>query len=247
MSDPISDWFATNWLLLLFIIGGIAAAVYFFYKPVKEPEYKKLNIEKEIKKHIKNVFDLTEENIGYGKTLYVGSRDAGFIIKSIHINQYQTLTETAQIADFLKKHPETAEIVEKSNEKVKALYKLMGFQVCGRGRIKRVLAQLGIGISYFLIEDILIKETETSFNINAYSQPVKSCGVWIFSSVGRSMIDEIAYKITDEQRLEALINTIPRSLFLSDLDHAKEKSSIDLLEDIKHARRAEELDRIKRE
>lgn len=250
MADIIAEimaWLSVNWLFIMVVIGGFAAIIWYFGKPKGEEKYKKLDIEKEIKRHLAATFSLTEENIGYGKTLYIGSRNAGFILKSIYINQYEKLTDTVRIAKLKAQADYAKEFIEESNKDLTVMHKMMGFQVCKKGRISQILAQLGFGVEYFLIEVSLVSETETSFNINPYSQPIKSCGVWIFSNTGRVMVDEIAYKISDEQRLETLINTIPRSLFLTDLDHAKDKSGFDMLEDVRRAKRQEELERIKKE
>jgi hypothetical protein len=281
MADIITDFInaiISNIPLIAIAIGIIFFILWLYRRSKKETPYEIIRLEKEVKKDMKDVFNLTKETIGYGKTLYIGSRNVGFILKSIIIPQYKTLDETLNNA---KKHLDKVEkkddrlefaskyfyskdydnltvgeikaLTEKLEEKPKeqtnagkVLNFVYGFETCGRGFIKRLLANLGLGVDFFLIDESLIEEHETSFNVSWQSKPTKTLGVWIVSNAGLQEIEEIAYKIKHSQDLEQLINVIPRSIYLSDLDHAKQKATFDDMEEVIREKRKEQLEQIKK-
>lgn len=255
--NSIMQFFNQYYAIILVIFGALFLFVWWLSKQgEKTQQYKAVILEKEINKYLNNVFNLTKEAIGYGKTLYIGSRDAGFVLKSIFINQYPTWKETKDKNTTVKnrkeimlKYPETRQIFDNydQDENNKPINILSGFETCKRGRINRFLANLfGYGIDIYLIDQKLVEINESSININAYSKPVMMFGVWIFSDWGKEELEEIAFKLHHEQMLEQFVNVIPKSIFLGDLQAGKEKATYDMLEEVNKEHKKEQLEQIKK-
>ena len=243
--NTLTGFFNQYYAVILVIMA--AAFIMFWWlskNQKKEEHYKPVVLEQEINKYIKSEFDLTAESIGYGKTLYIGSRDAGFVLKSIFMNQYPTWEETKNVNALKRKYPSTTEKLDKENKIINILH---GFEVCGKGRLNRIMANLfGYGITIYLIDKPLVEINESSVNINPYSKPIKMFGTWIFSDWGLQELEEIAFKIKHEQHLDAMVNIIPKSIFLGDINAGKEKASYDMLEEVNKERRKEQLEQIKK-
>jgi hypothetical protein len=269
----------SNYIPYIFIAGIVAYFLFQWLKPKKEDMYKPIKLEIEEKKSFKKLFDMTQENIGYGKTLYIGSKNIGFILKSIIIPQYSTMETTKNKAlhhlksepkdnridllgkYFLNKPIEKLTIEEIShlndlvknkvdfkddlNDNEKIINILYGFETCKRGFYNRIMANFGYGLEIFLIDSNAVEEHKTSFNVSPFVKPINELGIWIVSQAGVEELEEVAYKLKHEQHLNAMVNIIPRSTFISDLD-AKGKASWDELEEHASTRRKEQLEQIKK-
>jgi hypothetical protein len=253
--NRVVTWASSNLILVAVIIGAVVIVLYFLFKPKKEEKYKQLVLAKEIKKDLKSLFNMTEQSVGYGKDLYIGSRFIGFVLNSVFINFYYKnnpkkqkpmLDVTAKAETMKKKFPEATDIVEANIKKEGLDYKVcLGFKVCGKSRFSRLLALFGFGIKYYIVDQEILDESTLAFNINPYSQPTRFLDVFIFSNVARKVVEEIAFKITREQELNSMVNFLPKLTF-HELQQAKNKSTMDLFEDMNKKRRKEQLEQIKR-
>lgn len=248
MINEIINFFVQNIIYIVIAIGVIYLAYTYLYKPGKEDKYKQLNISKEVKKDLKGLFDITGVSVGYGKTLYIGSIMSGFVLKQIFINYYDKKEITAKVNKMLKKYPEAEELLKDKfkkeiPEEPKVFY---GFKVCGKSFFRRLLANLlDIGVITYLVDKELVTETELSYNINPYSQPTKFLDIYIYSSIGKKAVEEIVFKIEREQVLGALVNFTPKLTFL-ELEQAKSKAQLEILEEINKKKRKEMIEEIKK-
>lgn len=239
----ILSFFSDNLLNFAVIFIIIFAIYYLFFRGEKKDKFKPLILAKEVRKDLKSLFDLTEETFGYGKSLYIGSRFAGFVLNSIFINYYDRIEDTIKIAKLKEKYPEAKELVEKKYKELehKPFY---AFKICGKGKVSRFMASwFDIGIKYILVDKSIIEEDLQNFKINPYSQPSQFLDVYIFSSAGKKFIDDIAYKIALEQQLESFANWIPKMTF-HEIEQAKGKASLDSLEQIYEKRKKESIDEL---
>lgn len=249
MPDILStaiNFIASNLPLIAIAVIVVAVIIWYFTKDNKESKFKPVVLEKEIKKDFNEVFKLTQEPIGYGKTLYIGSRQAGFVMKSIYVNFYMAnekplLKRSVNVTKLVKKHPSVNEVMEKKNMKI-----FHGFRVCGRSRISRFLANFfDIGTRIFLVDNEIVEETESTYNVNPYSTPQLYFGVWIYSNVGKKLVDEIAYKVNQMQMLDSMVNYLPKLSF-HDLEQSKQKAQFDIFEEMQKKKRKEQLEEIKK-
>lgn len=231
------------WFLLL--CAGIVMVFIYLYekKKPKDEKYKQIDLEREIKRDLKETFELTKENIGYGKRLYIGSRLAGFVLKAITLNYYEEdLGKSLKKKKITEKFPEATQVTEEVAPKT-ILY---GFEVCGKSRLNRALANLlGLGVSTYLVDKDLVKEQETTFNVNPYSQPTKYLSAWIFSKYGQGFLENLTYKFADEQKLQKFVNWLPELTYFEH-NQAKQNETLNMMEEVNKAKRDEFREQIKK-
>lgn len=250
MADILST--VLNWIManipLIAVIGIVIAFIvwYFFMRGSTESKYKPVVLEKEIHNDLNEVFKLTQEPIGYGKTLYIGSRQAGFVMKSIYVNFFKTkgktnIKRTINVTKLTKKHPSTKEVLDTKGMKI-----FYGFRVCGRSKVERFLANFfDIGTRIFLVDKDIVDETESTYNINPYSKPTRYFGVWIYSNAGKLVVDEIAFKVNQQQMLDSMVNYLPKLSF-HELEQSKSKAQLDIFEEMQKQKRKDQLEQIKK-
>lgn len=248
MADPVSgviNFIMSNLVYIIIVVGVVGFIIWLFTSKEKEAKFKPVDLKKEIRKDFDNLFSLSGQNIGFGKNLYIGSVFVGFVLKQIHLNYYKTLANTVKINVLKKKinNKEAEEIIDKNNADLKPT-KFLAYRTCGKSFIARLLANLlGVGVKIFLVDKSLIKETETAYIINPYSQPERFLGVHIYSRIGYNVIENMSYKIQAEQKLDAMVNFIPRLTWL-EVEQAKGKAKLDAMEEIFAKKRKEQLEQI---
>lgn len=250
MADFLStsiSFIARNLPYIAIAVGFVIFLFWIVSKYSKsEDKFKPIVLEKEIKKDFNEVFKLTQEPVGYGKTLYIGSRQAGFVMKSIYVNFYikkdkPELKRTANVTKLIKKHPSVKEVMNTQEAKI-----FNGFKVCGKSRVSRFLANFfDIGTRIFLVDKEIVTETESTYNVNPYSTPQLYFGIWIYSNIGRKLVDEIAYKVNQMQMLDSMVNYLPKLSF-HELEQSKQKAQFDIFEEMQKKKRKEQLEEIKK-
>lgn len=244
----IIDFVSTNFPYIAIAVGIVVAGVWFLTRyESKDHKFKPVVLEKEIHKDFNEVFKLTQEPIGYGKTLFIGSRQAGFVMKSIYINFFidkekkPNLKRTANVTKLTTKHKSVEAVLDKNGMK-----KFYGFRVCGKSRIERILANLfDVGTRIFLIDSEIVEESESSFNVNPYCKPERYFNIWIYSRTGKKVVDEIAFKINQEQMLNSMVNYLPKLSF-HEIEQSKQKAQLDIFEEMQRQKRKDTLEQIKK-
>jgi len=239
-TDIITQIFQYNiaGIPIIIIAGVIAFLFYFLYKPKKEDQYRKISLSKEVKREIKQIFDISEENLGYGKSLTIGPTKIGYIYKMINFNW----------SDIHKGNP-TSEQEVKADElqklKPENIQKqFYGFKVGKKGLVNKVMVNLfGKGTKYYFVDKELVTLNPLEVVINPYSQYVNFIDIIVFSEAGKGIISDIAFKLTLEQTLEDLLNYLPKMSYL-ELKQSKFAGKLDKLTEVeseKYKKRLETL------
>lgn len=266
MSDYLSDivnFLAENWLLIAIMIGVIFIIMKLL-KSAKKSEYKPVVLSKEIKGLLKEMFDINQEKHGTGKTLFIGSRDSGYIMQSIEFPYHQKLKialkdnleykkKLAQLQEEKANHDldefydvKIAELQEDyKNQSTERVDKFFGFKTCGKGRIKRLLANFGIGLHFYIVNKKLITETHDSFYITYESRPEMFLGVWVFDNIAKDFLEFEAMKINREQELDSMENILGRIIY-HDLDMSKEKAEMTAFKEWKKESRKSMIEDMKK-
>jgi hypothetical protein len=208
ISDNINAFFKLNiaGIPLWAILGLIVVIVYLFIlknKP-KEDKYRNIELRKEVRREIKQIFDVSEKNLGYGKILCIGPTKIGFIYKMINYNWSKTLNSFTEIKTVALQN-------EKPHTNLKSFY---GFKVGRKGLLNRINILFGKGTKYYFVDANLVTFNPFEIVINPYSQYTDFIDVILFSQAGKEIIEDIAFKITLEKTLEAMVNHIPMMEYL---------------------------------
>ena len=252
----------------LYIIIAMAVIIFFFFKFWKqsgESKYKPVILAREIRHLMDEAFSINQEKHGYGKTLFIGSRDSGYILQSIEFpfieefkislkdnidykNQLKLIKEAMKQNKYTEEfYSEKLALLKKDHEnKINTIKnKFFGFKTCGKGRIKRIMAMLGIGLNYFIINKNLIEETDSSFWVTYESRPELYLGIWVYDNPAKRYLDHETFKINREQELNSMINYLPK-LAYHDLELSKNKASLEYMAELDQAKKKGMIENMKK-
>jgi len=207
ISNSLGTFFEINlfgiplWLIL--ILFGLFC--YWLYKRTpKEEKYKEINLEKEVKKDVKNLFDISSLKMkGFkGNVLRIGYNIIGNVKEVIRYNWSKDLKTLNPLIKLKKEIKDDQEP-----------YIFYGFYVVNKGLKGSFQLLFGRG-KYFLVDNNLVELKNKEIIINPNSQFTKFLGVEIFSQKGSDVITDIAFKKTLEASLKEQVNFIPKMSFL---------------------------------
>lgn len=225
MADPITDFFN---VLFSYQVAGVPLpailvflVVIFMLLPKRKGEtYRKVPLAKQVKSEMAEMFKTSEQNMGIGRKLMIGANKVGVILKMIDYNRgIKTLDDIAGENSFY------------------------AFKVCKSNPVSRGLAQLGIGVKYYLVDKKYCRETAQEIVISPYTQFSNFIDVMVFSEEGKDVIKDIAYKITLENTLESVANYIPKmeSLEVSQARFAGKMDIMDKITEERMKRKVEDI------
>jgi len=198
--------FITNPIFWIFIIIGIV--VYFLIIKRKKPdEYKGINLREAISKEQKNQFRLAglkQKNRYLRQSTYI----IGRIRRMIEIPFKMPIDTENKAKEITKdlKH----KIISKYPTKI-----FIGLQIIEKGLFNEILAILGFGLRYFLIDkDLIIDIYNKDIIIPAQANFYDFTGWHIFSNEGEEFVSNIVYKLALENTLEAVVNNVPKNAYL---------------------------------
>lgn len=197
------------WLII--IIAGIIFIGYILFtrfKGVKKDEFKGINLKEEIKKEQEQLFSLIgirQRNRWF--------RQGGYIIGEV--NRYAKIP--FQIIGNSKAKSVMQMTGKKDNKAVEISDNIFyGLELIKYGFMNKILALIGKGMIYFLVDKEALIEPEfnqdfvLTHNANFYN-----FGGWnIFSDKGQDFVSNIAFKLALENTLEGIVNNIPKNAYL---------------------------------
>src|SRR3989304_321881 len=198
------------------IIGLVAVVgIIFFLKYIrgKEHAYKTQKLEKtvqEVMKDIMHTTGISQKN----RLLRQGLIIIGKITTIAKVNYYPDVENNPH-----PKNKSKAELItEVQTPKDLSInpYEFIGFKVIGMDLLSKILALLGLGGNFFLIDkEFLIEPSKNQdFIIGEGTQFWKLAGISIFSEKGRKFVTDLVFKKIHEQVLEGELNFIPRMTYL---------------------------------
>jgi hypothetical protein len=225
------------------LIGLVIFVVYLLItrKP-KQKEYKPINLKKEIKDELKTYYKFFSMpvrkpvysgliNIGYaiGYMPLVWNKQ----MKQLIANKRRTkvpgskevIADKNALSDEMQyEHVDLGkENIVELNERtpigsyakiVNQPIEMFCFKVCSNNMLSKILAQfLNVGITYFFIEESFVKIDQSSIQFSPFLQRQYFFGQFIFSKIGRDVIDNTAFRIDRENVLQETANQIPRTVF----------------------------------
>jgi len=258
IADSINEMFKPNiaGIPVIVILIGIFIIIWFFLPKKKAEEgFKRKSLYKEMKRNTDKLFEISEENLGFGRTLRLGPNSIGLILKMINFNWYEDIDKTSitrpdilkqidqnkEDKDFMRKVKDTIE----GKENIRMNKAFYGFKVVRKGLYNKILAYFGSGIKYYFIDKDLVTFNPFDIVVNPTAQYTNFINIIIFSGAGMQIVNDIAFKIYSETLLDELINVVPKQTML-EIQQAKGKLQLDMLESINAEKRKEQLEQIKK-
>jgi hypothetical protein len=214
----------------------------------KVEKYKEIILSKEIEKEIKDLLEVSGNKIfRERRNLRSGFNVIGRITRAVEFN-WNLETDEAKNPKPVIKTTEQKDAEELRNEIAKEdppnnffLFEVMKNDIIGK--IKFIFNK---GMKYFLVDRQFIDESPLEYIINPSAQHIRYFGeVYIFSTMGKNIIMNLADKMTLQQVLQEQVNFVPRMTFLEVKtarfsQRARELASI---EQNKYESRVENLDK----
>lgn len=228
------------WLIVGVVILGYS---YLKSRLPKKTEFKRMDLKKEIRKDIEEQLKYFSINPPTKQTLLrIGYIPIG-IVSSVSFVKWDTIlnkpkvkklkTEKEILKDLkgqvIKKKEVAPEIVLKDY----LLFKTFKNNLFGK--ISRVLNFKPL---YTMVDDDFVKKEGEDFIIDSSAQFSNYLGIFIYSKSSKSVVSDIAYKISREQELEELVNFTPKMTFL-EFERAKSSASVNELSDLSSKRKKE--------
>jgi hypothetical protein len=192
---------------VIFIIAIFIALLVFVWKhKPKQKEFKKKELEKEVKKDN----ELEYNTLGFNlpkKYLCYGYNRIGWVLSYLPYNQ---LPKMVLKRKFRSKLMIASEEAEKNIPKER----IIGLKVCKPNKLYRALAKFNIGIKYYLVDERYLTQTPQEIIINPSASHSIYLNVVIFSTKAKDIIENIAYRISRTEELEELINFLPKQTYL---------------------------------
>lgn len=262
--NSITQFLADNAILLI-AVGAVLYLIYTGLKKNKQAKYKPVILEKEIRRLVKELFEISQEKHGYGKTLFIGSRHSGFVLQSIMIpynrdikialkDNLEYQRQLRQLREDKAKHQIDEYYDERIND-LKQKYKnntaqekerLVAFKVCGKSKLNKLIANLlSMGIKYHIVNKELMSEDATSFFISHECRPTNKLGIFTYDNSAKAFVDRLAKEFNADQIADSVVNFVPKLSFL-ELEQAKNRSSLEFMAELDKAKKKSMIEDVKK-
>ena len=216
-----------NWLLIAIVIFIIV----FIIKLLKGKDkgFRKRDLKKEVKANMNKLFKTfgMDRKLSTNDQLRIGFNLVGRIKRACNYYwvDYQEIAEKGKGKDKkeLKLSAKEMLVIEaivsgkKTKRKKKyrrTLYEFYTFEVYKDNLFGKIRYLLNWNPEFFLIKSEFVDVTGNIFHADSLVQYSNFLNVWVFSKMGRDVIEDIAYKISREIELEEMINFMPKQTYV---------------------------------
>lgn len=234
-----------NWLLIAIVIIVIVLIIKLIKG--KDKGFKKRDLKKEVKSKFKLLFKTfgMDRKITTNDQLRIGFNLVGRIKRACNYYwvEYSEIAEKGRGKDTKKLKLSAKEMLiieemtsgkkeKKKRRYNRKLHEFYTFEVYKDNLFGKIRYLLNWNPEFFLINSRFVEINANVFQVDALAQYSNFLNVWIFSELGREIVENIAYKISRETELEEMINFMPKQTYVETataqvVARAREKAKIE--------------------